>query len=124
MASRRFPRTGHFLCRREAWLGGGDNGTILSTSDGGAVWSQQSSGTTNNLWSVYFMDDGKRGGVVGNSGTILVATPDQFPKFVVDNDAKEKVAGKINILQARLASSPLLPPEQKKYEQALGALFG
>jgi len=43
---------------------------------------------------------------------------------VVDNDAKEKVAGKINILQARLASSPLLPPEQKKYEQALGALFG
>jgi hypothetical protein len=70
------------------------------------------------------MDDGKRGGVVGNSGTILVATPDQFPKFVVDNDAKEKVAGKIKILQARLASSPLLPPEQKKYEQALGALFG
>ena len=34
----------------------GDLGTILKTTDGGTTWSTQTSGTTNNLWGVFFTD--------------------------------------------------------------------
>jgi photosystem II stability/assembly factor-like uncharacterized protein len=34
----------------------GQGGTILRTVDGGATWTLQSSGTTNFLWAVSFVD--------------------------------------------------------------------
>ena len=48
----------------------GDHGTIIHTSDGGARWSPQLSGTTNGLSSVTFVD-ASHGWAVGNYGTIL-----------------------------------------------------
>ena len=46
-------------------------GTILHTSDGGATWRPQSSGTTFTLSSIYFFADSKNGWAVGKKGTIL-----------------------------------------------------
>ena len=34
----------------------GDLGTILKTTDAGTSWTSQSSGTTNNLWGVTFIN--------------------------------------------------------------------
>lgn len=48
----------------------GDNGTILKTQDAGANWTQLTSGTTENLSSI-FMYDLSEGYVVGVNGTIL-----------------------------------------------------
>jgi hypothetical protein len=48
----------------------GENGTILSTTDGGASWKPQTSGTSNTLFGVQFSADGQRGWVVGQNGTI------------------------------------------------------
>jgi len=48
----------------------GDWGMILKTTDGGANWSEQSSGTTEYLYSVHFTDP-NTGYAVGNSGIIL-----------------------------------------------------
>lgn len=42
--------------------------------DGGQSWTPQSSGTTNELLSVYFTPDGQRGWVVGFGGSILVTS--------------------------------------------------
>ncbi len=39
----------------------GDNGTILKTTDGGANWTAQTSGTTNNFFSVSFPVDAHTG---------------------------------------------------------------
>ena len=49
----------------------GDGGTILATTDGGATWSAQSSGTTVDLGAVAFTD-ATHGWAVGDGGTILV----------------------------------------------------
>jgi photosystem II stability/assembly factor-like uncharacterized protein len=51
----------------------GNNGKILKTTNGGVNWSQQISGTTNNISSVFF-SDANNGFAVGNSGTILKTT--------------------------------------------------
>ncbi|MBB17258.1 hypothetical protein CMK22_18500, partial [Candidatus Poribacteria bacterium] len=48
----------------------GDNGTILTTNDGGANWLQQASNTINRLYGVTFVSS-TQGWAVGNSGTIL-----------------------------------------------------
>jgi photosystem II stability/assembly factor-like uncharacterized protein len=45
-------------------------GTILRTVDGGATWTLQSSGTTNWLFGVSFVD-ANTGTAVGDFGTIL-----------------------------------------------------
>jgi photosystem II stability/assembly factor-like uncharacterized protein len=48
----------------------GDGGVILRTTDGGATWRLQPSGTSNSLLGVYFTD-ATTGTVVGETGTIL-----------------------------------------------------
>jgi hypothetical protein len=51
----------------------GESGTILRTTNGGATWSAQSSGTPNFLSSVFFTD-ANTGTAVGQGGTILRTT--------------------------------------------------
>ena len=51
----------------------GDYGTILRTTDGGEIWTLQTSGTTNALNGVSFTDS-NNGTAVGVSGTILRTT--------------------------------------------------
>jgi uncharacterized repeat protein (TIGR01451 family)/CSLREA domain-containing protein len=47
----------------------GDNGTILKTTDGGGLWSPQTSGTSKDLNSVFFVD-ANTGWTVGENGEI------------------------------------------------------
>ena len=47
----------------------GDHGTILKTTNGGTLWTFQSSGITYNLKSVFFV--GSTGYAVGDNGTLL-----------------------------------------------------
>ena len=58
----------------------GDSGVVLTTSDGGNTWTRRSTGTTKNLFFVYFSynlpsappsDTGYVGYAVGSSGTVL-----------------------------------------------------
>jgi|YNPNPStandDraft_1061719.scaffolds.fasta_scaffold45267_2 photosystem II stability/assembly factor-like uncharacterized protein len=58
-----------FPTERDGWACG-RFGTILRTSDGGATWTRQTSGTTFTLSSIYFTDT-QNGWAVGNGGTIL-----------------------------------------------------
>src|SRR6516225_2172886 len=51
----------------------GFGGTILRTTDGGASWTRQSSGTTETLLGVSFTD-ANTGTAVGSGGTILRTT--------------------------------------------------
>lgn len=51
----------------------GYNGTILKTTDGGANWAPQSSGTNKILSSIFFTD-ANTGTVVGQDTTILRTT--------------------------------------------------
>ena len=51
----------------------GQNGTILSTVDGGTTWVSQSSNTTNILYSLFFVNP-QVGWVVGSQSTILKTT--------------------------------------------------
>src|SRR5436305_997757 len=51
----------------------GNGGTILRTTDGGATWKAQSSGTTQTLLGVSFTD-ANTGIAVGGGGTILRTT--------------------------------------------------
>src|SRR5215469_5663383 len=51
----------------------GDFGTILRTTDGGASWAAQTSGTTNVLLGLSFVDV-NTGWAVGEAGTILQTT--------------------------------------------------
>src|SRR5205807_8618267 len=48
-------------------------GTILFTTNGGATWTGQTSGTSNSLYGVSFVDT-SHGWAVGSSGTILAYT--------------------------------------------------
>ena len=48
----------------------GDLGTILRTTDGGATWTLQSSGTTKRFFGLSFVD-ANNGTVVGEGGAIL-----------------------------------------------------
>jgi photosystem II stability/assembly factor-like uncharacterized protein len=58
-----------FINSSKGWAVG-DNGTILSTQDGGKTWSPQSSNTSQNLTSVAFATP-QSGWAVGNNGAIL-----------------------------------------------------
>ncbi len=51
----------------------GDGGWILHTTDGGATWTVQASGTNVNLYDVFF-SDATHGWAVGANGTILATT--------------------------------------------------
>jgi photosystem II stability/assembly factor-like uncharacterized protein len=51
----------------------GDEGTILATTDGGAGWNAQTSGTIDSLYGVAFVDT-VHGWAVGDNGTIRVTT--------------------------------------------------
>jgi len=51
----------------------GAAGTILRTTDGGATWTPQTSGTTNSLRGLSFVN-ANTGTVVSNYGTILRTT--------------------------------------------------
>jgi photosystem II stability/assembly factor-like uncharacterized protein len=51
----------------------GEWGNIIHTTDGGATWIDQSSGTTNRLYGVCFTD-ANTGTAIGDSGTILRTT--------------------------------------------------
>ena len=51
----------------------GDAGAILRSSDGGATWTPQASGTSENLYAVHFAD-AQRGAAVGRRGTVVVTT--------------------------------------------------
>jgi len=50
-----------------------DYGIIIRTSNGGEIWTQQSSGTNNHLLSVSFVDS-NTGWVVGEAGTVIKTT--------------------------------------------------
>jgi photosystem II stability/assembly factor-like uncharacterized protein len=49
----------------------GDNGTIVYTSNGGASWELQDTGTTAHLYGIVFHEDGGSVIAVGERGTIL-----------------------------------------------------
>ena len=51
----------------------GTDGTILATSNGGATWKAQSSGTTETLYGVAFAN-ASDGWAVGQIGTILATS--------------------------------------------------
>ena len=65
-------RSTRFVDATHGWAVG-DNGTILVTSNGGATWTGQASGTANLLWSVTFTD-ASHGWAVGANGTILATS--------------------------------------------------
>jgi photosystem II stability/assembly factor-like uncharacterized protein len=62
----------HMLDVNTGWTVG-NGGLILKTTDGGATWPAQTSGTTTNLRSVHFVD-ASTGYAVGNGGLILAST--------------------------------------------------
>ena len=59
-----------FIDEQRGWVVG-EEGTILTTADGGATWMPQTSGTTADLRSVQMQADGQRGWVVGYGATLL-----------------------------------------------------
>ena len=61
----------------------GEDGTILTTHDGGTTWITQTSGTTQWLNSVYFTDP-NTGYAVADSGVIIKTTNGGYPFGVTD----------------------------------------
>ncbi len=61
-----------FVSALQGWAVGA-NGEILVTSDGGQVWSEQTSNSAAYLYSIFFIDE-NMGWVVGSNGTILHTT--------------------------------------------------
>lgn len=59
----------HFVDAQNGWIVG-DNGVIAHTSDGGATFLPQKSGTSDSLSSVSFVNP-KEGWAVGENGTII-----------------------------------------------------
>src|SRR4030095_1511674 len=54
----------------------GDNGTLLRTTNGGTSWALQNMGTTQTLWSQWFIDE-TTGWIVGGSyigGAVIFKT--------------------------------------------------
>jgi len=72
----------------------GEEGVILRTADGGLSWEEQTSGTTNALSSVYFVD-ALNGWSVGNNGAILHTTnggvPVELTTFTAIVNGKEVI---------------------------------
>ncbi|MCB9068054.1 MAG: T9SS type A sorting domain-containing protein [Calditrichae bacterium] len=58
-----------FITTLKGWIVG-DNGSILSTTDGGSNWETQVSGTERDLQDIVFISD-TTGWAIGNNGTIL-----------------------------------------------------
>lgn len=58
-----------FVDANNGWVVG-EGGTILQTSNGGAIWEEQFSGTPYHLNSVSFTDE-NNGWIVGDNGTVL-----------------------------------------------------
>lgn len=54
-----------------AWIVG-DGGTILYSGDDGVEWSQQASGTEEDLYAVAFSPDGDLGAAVGRRGSVVL----------------------------------------------------
>ncbi len=73
-----------FVDSSHGWAVGGS--TILATSDGGATWSAQTSGTTNTLFGVSFVDP-SHGWAVGDVGTILAFTVPAVPSVSITTPA-------------------------------------
>ena len=65
----------------------GDAGTILRTTDGGASWRRQFSGTANHLYGVSFTD-ANTGTAVGEGGTILRTTTGGEPALRQPNSSQ------------------------------------
>ncbi|MDB5257601.1 MAG: Cadherin-like beta sandwich protein [Chitinophagaceae bacterium] len=63
-------RSVHFISSTQGWAVG-NNGIILTTSNGGLTWTTQTSGTTEYLNTVHFISS-TQGWIVGTNGTILV----------------------------------------------------
>ncbi len=61
-----------FVNANTGWVLGA-NGTILRSTDGGASWTRQASGTTNHLYAASFVNT-TTGWVLGANGTILNTT--------------------------------------------------
>lgn len=59
----------HFVDGQSGWIVG-NYGVIGHTSDGGATWLAQKSGTTHSLLSIYFVNP-QKGWAVGENGVIL-----------------------------------------------------
>jgi photosystem II stability/assembly factor-like uncharacterized protein len=68
-----FPMGVAFTDATHGWVVGSSDGTILATADGGATWSTQTSGTSNQLNGVAFTDD-THGWAVGDGGVILATS--------------------------------------------------
>ena len=83
----------------------GGTGTIIKTTDGGANWESQSSGTnTNNLFSVHFPVDAQTGYAVGLYGTILKTT-DGGMAFVEEQKAVRPLDG-LTVGRLRITPNP------------------
>jgi photosystem II stability/assembly factor-like uncharacterized protein len=65
--------TAHHGINARAWVCGED-GTILHTTNGGGTWTPQSSGTTQDLFSIAFIELTGSVIAVGAGGTILMTT--------------------------------------------------
>jgi hypothetical protein len=50
----------------------GEDGTILTTQDGGKTWNKQESGTMASLYATALSADGQKAFAVGGYGTILI----------------------------------------------------
>lgn len=77
----------YFIDTNRGWAGGSD-GTFLTTSDGGATWQPQVSGTHSQLNAINFLPDGLHGWVAGNDGLIL-STDDGGSTWVHRTQARD-----------------------------------
>lgn len=57
----------------KVWVAG-SNGLILHSSDAGIIWEEQTSGVSDLLRKIYFLNDGLQGWAVGDQGRILRTT--------------------------------------------------
>ncbi len=62
-----------FVDARRGWAVG-YGGTVIATTDGGASWQPQASGTQAWLTSITFTADGQRGWAVGGDGAVIATT--------------------------------------------------
>lgn len=77
----------YFTDSQHGWAVG-EQGTLLSSSDGGAYWQEQDSHTQESLRAIFFLPDGLRGWVAGDGGTIL-ATLDGGKSWQTQHDGSE-----------------------------------
>jgi photosystem II stability/assembly factor-like uncharacterized protein len=75
-------QTVYFLDSLNGWLGG-NNGTIVHTSDGGANWSLQNSGSTYTISTIYFADS--LHGWAGTDGSEVLKTDDAGSNWTIQS---------------------------------------